>query len=85
MTQVGCAILQEQESLKDCHPVGYWSTSWARVERNYSTKEKECLAVVWSVLHLRPYLDGTGFTIKTAHHSLRWLLNMTDALSRQAR
>ncbi|CAN8061912.1 unnamed protein product [Agarophyton chilense] len=83
--QVGCALLQEQESPKDYRPIGYWTRTLTSAQRNYSTTEKECLAIVWSVLTLRPYLEGTRFTIGTDHDSLRWLLNMTDASSRLAR
>ena len=43
--QVGCTLLQEQPS-GDKHPVGYWSRSWTSAERNYSTTERECLAIV---------------------------------------
>ncbi len=53
--QLGCFLQQEQPN-GDKLPVGYWSRSLSDPERNYSTFEKECLAVVWAVLHLRPYL-----------------------------
>jgi hypothetical protein len=55
------------------------------VERNYSTTEKECLAIVWFVIRLRPYLEGQRFIIRTDHHSLRWVLNLADAQGRLAR
>ena len=71
--QVGCCLMQEQPN-GDRLPVGYWSRSLNDAERNYSTTEKECLAVVWAVLLLRPYLEGVQFTVRTDHHSLRWVL-----------
>jgi transposase InsO family protein len=83
-TQLGCCLLQKQPDGKDL-PVGYWSRGLTPAERNYSTTEKECLAIVWSVLHLRPYLEGKRFLIRTDHHSLRWILNLSDAQGRLAR
>jgi len=43
--QVGAVLLQEQPD-KSTQPVGYWSRSLNAAERNYSTTERECLAVV---------------------------------------
>jgi hypothetical protein len=40
---------------------------------------------VWAILHLRPYLEGQRFIIRTYHHSLRWVLNLSDAQGRLAR
>jgi RNase H-like domain found in reverse transcriptase len=54
-------------------------------EENYSTTEKECLEIVWAILHLRPYLEGQKFIIRTDHHSLRWVLNLSDAQGHLAR
>ena len=83
--QVGCILLQEQETAKDYRPIGYWSRTLNTAERNYTTTERECLAIVWGILILRPYLEGTNFTVRTDHDSLRWLLNITDVSGRLAR
>ena len=82
--QVGCALLQEQEN-NILHPVGYWSRALNAAERNYSTSERECLAVVWAVLHLRPYLEGRRFTVRTDHNALQWALVNSNAEGRLAR
>ena len=81
--QIGCCLFQEQSD--GSHPIGYWSRSLNPAERNYSTTEKECLAIVWAILQLRPYLEGEKFLIRTDHHSLRWVLNLADAQGRLAR
>jgi RNase H-like domain found in reverse transcriptase len=40
---------------------------------------------VWAILHLRPYVEGQKFIIRTDHHSLRWVLNLSDPQGRLAR
>ena len=82
--QVGCALLQEQPE-GGTRPVGYWSRALTDAERNYTTTEKECLAVVWSILTLRPYLYGSAFNLRTDHEALRWVLNLADSSGRLAR
>ena len=82
--QLGCCLLQEQPD-GALHPIGYWSRSLTAAEKNYSSTEKECLAIVWAVQHLRPYLEGAKFTIRTDHDALKWLLNLRDPRGRLAR
>jgi RNase H-like domain found in reverse transcriptase len=40
---------------------------------------------VWAVTHLRPYLEGIEFTVRTEHHALRRVMNLSDAQGRLAR
>ena len=82
--QVGCTLLQDQEDAGYV-PIGYWSRALTKQERDYTTTEKECLAIVWAILLLRPYLEGQRFTVRTDHDSLRWVLNLADAKGRLAR
>ena len=82
--QVGAVLLQEQPD-QFTRPVGYWSRSLDADERNYSTTERECLAVVWASLLLRPYIEGTRFTVRTDHAALKWMLHMDGAHGRLAR
>jgi RNase H-like domain found in reverse transcriptase len=82
--QIGYCLFQEQVSGPKL-PLGYLSRSLKPAERNYSTTERECLAVVWAIIQLRPYLEGQRFLIRTDHHSLRWVLNLSDAQGRLAR
>jgi hypothetical protein len=32
------------------------------------------LAVVWAVIHFRPYLYGTDFILYTDHQPIKWLM-----------
>jgi hypothetical protein len=82
--QLGCCLLQEQPDGKPL-PLRYWSRTLNTAERNYSTTEKECLAIVWAVTHLRLYLEGTEFAVRTAHHALRWVMKLSEVQGRLAR
>lgn len=53
--QVGCALMQKHED-GTRHPIGFWSRTLSLPERNCNTSERECLAVIWAVQILRPYL-----------------------------
>jgi len=61
--QVGCTLLQKQPD-KSILPVGYYSRGLIPAEQNYSTTDRECLAVVWACFLLRPYLEGQEFLIR---------------------
>jgi transposase InsO family protein len=82
--QLGCCLLQAQPDGSTL-PLGYWSRTLNTAERNYSTTERECLAIVWAVTHLRPYVEGKRFTVRTDHNALRWVMNLSDAQGRLAR
>jgi hypothetical protein len=82
--QIGCFLFQEHDG-GTRYPVGYWSRGLTSAERNFSTTEKECLAIVWAVLQLRPCLEEKTFFIRTDHNSLRWVLNLADAQGRLSR
>jgi len=76
--QVGCTILQDEPGGLP-HLFGYWSRGLTAAEQNYSTKERECLGVVWAVLKQSHFLDVQRFLIRTEHQALSWIHSTTDS------
>lgn len=82
--QIGCALFQEDEG-GERMPLGYWSRQLLPAEANYSATERECLALVWGVQILRPYLLWSEFDAHTDHSALRWLMTIKDPSGRLMR
>ena len=78
------AVLSHQMSDGTERPIGYVSRSLNTAECNYSTVEKEALAVVFGVKKFHQFLYGHKFTIKTDHKPLEGLLGEHKGVSAQA-
>lgn len=74
-------VLSQGDIGKDL-PIAYTSRVLNDAEQNYSTIEKECLAIVYCTNHFRPYLYGRKFIIITDHKPLVWLHSVKDPSSR---
>lgn len=67
-------------------PISYISRTLNKEEANYSTTEKELLAIVWALKQFRPYIIyGHKLTVVTDHKPLTWLCNFTDPGARLVR
>ena len=63
------AILEQDNQV-----IAYASRSLNKPESNYSTIQKECLAIVFAMKQFCHYLLGCPFTLMTDHAPLQWLL-----------
>ncbi|KAL6440856.1 hypothetical protein ACFW04_003346 [Cataglyphis niger] len=77
-------ILSQGSIGKDL-PIAYTSRLLNTAEKNYSTIEKELLAIVYCVNYFRPYLYGRRFELVTDHKPLVWLHSVKDPTSRLVR
>lgn len=68
-TRVGYFLHQELLD-KVLKPISSWSGSFFDDKRWYDTTHKERLDVIWAVLMLGPYPDGSYFTMETSNQTL---------------
>jgi len=67
------------------HVIYYSSRTLNDAQLNYTTTEKEFLAVVFALEKFRPYLIGSQITVYTDHAALRYLFAKKDAKARLIR
>ena len=68
---IGAVLMQEHDG--KLFPVCYGSKKLSSAERNYSTIEKECLAIVWGFKRFHLYLYGVPFVLQTDHEPLKYM------------
>ncbi|KAJ9535161.1 hypothetical protein OSB04_un001760 [Centaurea solstitialis] len=78
------AVLGQKDG-KNSHVIYYASRSLDSAQCNYSTTEKELLAVVFALEKFRSYLLGTKVIVFSDHAALKYLLKKKDAKPRLIR
>ena len=63
--------MQEHEG--HLFPVSFASRKLSEREKNYSTPEKEALAIVSFIKRYNNYLQGSHFILETDHQSLKYM------------
>lgn len=78
------AVLLQGEGNEE-RPIEYASRLLIPAERNYSTTEREALAVVWAVERFRGYIEGHEVIVGSDHQPLKWLLTLKSPSGRLVR
>ena len=79
------AVLWQYDEKRRERPIYYASRQMNPAEKNYTTTEREALAVVYACKKFRHYLLGYKVTFHTDHDSLKYLVNKPDLSGRLAR
>jgi hypothetical protein len=54
--------------------ITYASQNNNKVKSNYSSYKGERFAIIWAVIHFKPYFYGIKFTLYTDHQPIKWLM-----------
>lgn len=68
---LGAVLSQIQDGVE--RPIAFASRTLNSAEENYSTTEKEALAIIWAVKKFEPYLYGYKFLLITDHKPLTFI------------
>lgn len=80
---LGACLLQGEGA--DERPVEYASRLLTTAEQNYTTTEREALAIVWAIQKFRGYVEGATILVQSDHQPLRWLMSLKTPTGRLAR
>ena len=81
---LGSVITQEGDEGLD-HPITFTSRRLSKAEKNYSTTEREGLAMVYMLQKFRHYLLGSQFKMYMDHFALKYLVNKLVLVGRICR
>ena len=81
---IGSILSQPDDEGKN-HPVAYAGRGLTPAEKNYDVTGRELLAVVWSYVHFRVYLEGREFELVTDHSALKYMMGLKNPSPKYAR
>ena len=71
---IGAVLLQRDNSGVE-RAISFFSKKLSPAQQNYSTFERECLAIICALEHFRVHLLGRKFRLRTDHRALAWLFS----------
>ena len=73
------AVLMQEINFVD-HPISFYSKKFTKCQKNYSTKEKECLALPLALQYFDVYLNTTvhPIVVYTDHNPLTFIHKMKN-------
>jgi hypothetical protein len=71
---LGSILVQPGEGAMD-NPIYFVSRKLSQAEKNYTTKEREGLAMIYALHKFRHYFLGSHFKLFTDHSTLKYLVN----------
>ncbi|WVZ21467.1 hypothetical protein V8G54_008789 [Vigna mungo] len=80
---LGAVLSQKSEKIP--HVIAYASRTLDAAQRNYTTTEKELLAIIFALDKYRPYLLGSKTVVHTDHSALKYLMKKADSKPRLMR
>ncbi|RDY04855.1 Retrovirus-related Pol polyprotein, partial [Mucuna pruriens] len=78
-SELGAVLDQRARVSQPVHVIAYASRTMDSAQQNYTTTEKELLAIVFALDKFRSYLLGSRIIIFFDHVALRYLLKKPDA------
>ena len=81
-------VLQQDKGDNNFQPIAFFSRKLNKAQCNYSTYDRELLAIYESIRHFRHFIEARPFTIYTDHRPLIYALtkkNKNNETPRQAR
>jgi hypothetical protein len=82
---VGSALCQIAEDTQRDHLIAFASKQLTHAERNYTTTERECLSMIFSVKKYRHYLLMNPMVFYVDHMAIKFLVNKPNLSGRLAR